>query len=72
MRRALLGLMIGTACGQTISMTSPTASQTLAGYQFTLASNCVSCPTLYSVEYDVDDEVAGISRTGDYVYYWNP
>jgi hypothetical protein len=72
MRFLALVLGVGSACAQTISITAPSASQTIAGFQFTLTSTCSACPTVYSVEYDVDGEVAGITRTPPYSYSWNP
>jgi hypothetical protein len=68
---ALLIVLVAGAPAQTIAVTAPTANQTLAGPLFTLASVCTSCPTVNSVEYDVDGEMAGITRTAPYSLSWD-
>lgn len=58
-------------CAQVISITAPSANQITSGFQFRLGSTCPSCISLYSIEYDVDGELAGISRTPPYSFVWN-
>ncbi|HLG97128.1 MAG TPA: hypothetical protein VKX49_12520 [Bryobacteraceae bacterium] len=54
-------------------MTAPTASQSLTGTSFTFLSSAVSLPASAAVEYDVDGELACISRAGGiWPCVWNP
>lgn len=73
MNRILFILAFASAASaQSISVTAPGGgTPTLSGTSYTLQSACTSCPSLYSVEYDVDGEVAGISSTPPYSVSWN-
>jgi Big-like domain-containing protein len=66
----LLGMTIS-GYAQVISVTAPSANQVTSGFQYNLTSSCSSCASLYSTEYDVDGELAGISRTPPYSFQWD-
>src|SRR5437016_13001660 len=72
MRRTLLLLMISAdLMAQSISITSPAASQSIAGTSFPFTASITSLPSLYSVEYDVNGETACIVYQAPWSCFWN-
>jgi Big-like domain-containing protein len=72
MKRILQWLLIPVGLmGQSISITSPTPSQTISGTSFPFGVTLTSLPPVYSVEYDVNGEVACIARIAPWGCVWN-
>ena len=76
MRTFLIALIAAAgSCAQSIVITSPAAGQSVSGTAVTLSSTCTSCPSLYTVEYLIDEETASpkgfaFSETG-FQLRWN-
>jgi hypothetical protein len=71
-RAAILALSLAAlSSAQTITMTSPAASQAVTGTALQLAVAISALPSLYSVEYDVNGEVACISTAAPWSCSWN-
>ncbi|HLG97608.1 MAG TPA: Ig-like domain-containing protein [Bryobacteraceae bacterium] len=67
----LSSVIFCTAYGQSIAVTSPAANQAVSGTAVVLSVSYSNMPGVYAVEYDVDGELAGVSRSGAYAYVWN-
>lgn len=66
-----VAVLCASAFGQSIAISSPTASQSISGTSFTFTSTLTSLPSVCSVEYDVNGELAGITYTPPWSYTWN-
>src|SRR5579862_4310651 len=72
MKSILLSLVVAAAAyAQTAAMVAPAASSTISGTTYTLTSTCTGCTAVWSAEYDIDGELAGISRTPPYSLRWD-
>ncbi len=72
MKGLILSVLIqGGLIAQSVSVTSPSSSQTISGTSFMFTSTLSSLPSAYSVEYDVNGEPACITRAAPYSCGWN-